>query len=313
MPRENASAGRLSGYWRTLSITYKVGLAFSLLLALLLVAAFVNLAAQALVRDTEAEILVSLEIRQKVFEMDGGLEKARRLYRDFLVNYPEAGFAKARELYGQPALATTARVVAVSEELRNLLGASNVSQELRQRNVDVTLYLSLARRFSSLLLEEMSLLTALADPEDGLEARMNARMTSLKAALAPSKALSTLLAEAQLHQMQYLLLRQRPNMQSAFNTIARIAVLLPDAPELDGKAKRTVTNLLDEYASLGDKILAIDVTMRGISNDFALQAQTVDPISQELKALTSAEAARFKARIVWISLVAGGEIGRAHV
>lgn len=305
---EAESGRRFPRFWRTLGITYKFGLAFSLLLALVLVAALVNLGAQALVRDAEADILVSLEIRQKVFEMDGGLEKARRLYRDFLINYPEEGFARARELYGQPALAATARVIAVSEELRNLLAASNVSNELRNRNVDVTLYLSLAKRFSSLLLEEMSLLTALADPADGLEARMNVRMEALKTALAPSKALSSLVAEAHLYQLQYLLLRQRPLMQSAFNVIAKVALQLPDSPDFDAHTKRAISNLLTEYAGMAEKVLEIDVAMRCITNDFGLQAATVDPISQELKALSGAEAARFKARIEWISVVAGGVI-----
>jgi diguanylate cyclase (GGDEF)-like protein len=301
---DSLSATRPARFWKRLGITYKFGLAFSLLLGLVLLAASVNLYALLVVQRAEADILANLEIRQKVFEMDAGLEKARRLYRDFLLNYPETGFSKARELYGQQALVSTARVIAVNEELKTLLTGVNVSEALQKRNVDVNLYLSMARRFANVFLDNMAQLAALGDPENGLEAKLSARMEALKAALEPSGSLSLLVREADLFEKQYRITRQRPFMQSAFNVIGRLYVRVTESGELAAGQKRILLGLLEEYVKTAERILDVDVAIRSNINDFSLQAKAADPISQELKELATAEAARGQARIQWVSRAA---------
>lgn len=149
--------------WKKLGITFKFGIFFASLLVLGIVSALVHLTALHVVQQAEADILISSEIRQKVFEMDGEMEKARRLYWDFLLYSPEIGFAKAQEQYGQPALAVAAHAIAVNEDLKRLISASNVGEKLRKRNVDINLYLSIAKRFSIVLLDNMQLRIALAD------------------------------------------------------------------------------------------------------------------------------------------------------
>ena len=75
----------LSRHWRNLSITAKFGYAFALLFSVLVIEAVVSLAALSTVRSAEAEMLSSMEIRQRIFEMDGELEKARRLHLAFFL------------------------------------------------------------------------------------------------------------------------------------------------------------------------------------------------------------------------------------
>jgi len=295
---------RAARLWRRLGITYKFGLAFTLLLGMVVVAAVVNLTALAVVQEAEDDILASQEIRQKVFEMDAGLEKSRRLYRDFLINYPEIGFTRAQELFGQPALAATAKVIAVNEDLRRLVSAANVSEALRLRNVDLTLYLSLAKRYSTVLLENMTLLSSLADPAEGLESRLSARMASLKTALSDSRSFSFMLQEADLFEKQYRITRQRPSMQSAFNLMAKLNQRVADSSDLSQEIRKHIQGLVGEYVAIASRILETDVAIRGNFNDFNLQANTVDPISQELQTLASAEVARFQKRINWVSRAA---------
>ncbi len=304
-PSEHASRGP-RGVWRTLGITRKLGLAFLLLLALVVLVSLAALAALALVDSAENEMVQSMEIRQKVFEMDGEREKARRFYQSFLLSYPEIGFFRAQETYGQPAFATAARVIALSEELKRLITGSSVSANLRRRNVDMALYLSFSRRFSAILMQNMELLTSLAEPENGLWVRMDRAMASLEAALAGSRNLSLLLREANVFAKQYRLTRQRPQMQSAFNVLTRLRAQLPADPALDAPRRAEAAALLDGYVALADKLLDTHEVIRSTFNDFVLQARAVDPVSQELKEASSAEVERARTRIAWVGRAAGG-------
>lgn len=307
MLRDLALFQRLARFWRTRGITAKFGAAFAVLLAMFILGGAMNFAAMQVIRDAEADIRVRMDIRQKVFEMDGGLEKARRLYRDFLLAYPEIGFEQAQELYGQPALAATARVISVNEELRGLFASQDFGDALLQRNMDINLYLSMAKRFSSVMVESMALITVLADPVHGLETRLNERMDSLKAALAGEPEMALLLREAELDEKQYRISRQRPFMQAAFNRLWKIRRALGDSPASRVR-KLEVLALLDGYESLAAKILDVDVDMRSYSNDMALQARVVDPVSQELKRFSMEDVERIRAHIGWVSSAAGGVI-----
>lgn len=308
MPRSATGSDRFSAFWRTLGITHKLGLAFALLLALVTLTSLVGLAALAVVDNAEKDIQTSTEIRQKVFEMDGEREKSRRFYQSFLLSYPEIGFGRAQELHGQPAFATAARVIALNEELRRLMAGSRVSENLRQRNVDVALYLSFSKRFSTTLLENMALIVSLADPADGLLVRMDSRMAALETVLADSRGLSLLLREANVYAKQYRINRQRPLMQSAFNVLARLRAQMEADQTLSAARKGQITGLLDEYVFLADKLLDTHEVMRSNFNDFMLQARAVDPVSQALKDASSAEVELGRTRIAWVSRLAGGLI-----
>jgi hypothetical protein len=90
----------------------------------------------------------SMEFSQRIFEMDGELEKARRLHRDFFINYPEIGFSEAIDTFFTPSQHVIGKVVALSEELRALIAMEPKTDPLSERKADINLYLSTARRFS---------------------------------------------------------------------------------------------------------------------------------------------------------------------
>ena len=77
---------RLLRTWQNLGITTKFALSFALLLGMILLEAVVNLVALGDVRKAEDVILNSVEIRQRVFEMDGELEKAGACTGTFFCN-----------------------------------------------------------------------------------------------------------------------------------------------------------------------------------------------------------------------------------
>jgi diguanylate cyclase (GGDEF)-like protein len=282
--------------WQNLGITTKFALAFTLLLGMMLLEAGVSLVALNDVRKAEAVILSSVEIRQRVFEMDGDLEKARRLHRDFFLQYPQIGFLSAQELYFKPSTEIISHVVASSEELKRLIEKSHVSAALRERNNDLTLYLSTARRFSDTFRELVSLVTVLAAPGTGLESQLSVIESDLGAI---SNSTATLMPFRQMvaFERQYMVTRQRPDMQSAVNACFALRTALR-AEEKDQKRNwRATERLLDQYVGVAQQIPDIDVDIRSKLNDFTLQAKAVDPISANLKTLASAEVERARDRI----------------
>ncbi|MBF0482383.1 MAG: diguanylate cyclase [Desulfovibrionaceae bacterium] len=295
--------------WARLGITAKLGLAFALLVALIFIAAFVHYSTLRVVNRAQAEILTSMEIRQRVFEMDDGLEKARRLYRDFIFYYPEIGFEAARETYCRPLQASMDSVIAQSEELKELINWSNVSDALRKTNVNVNLYLSSARRFAAIFLELADLVTAIAGPQTGLHARQDALMNELMDALAgvrtdgrgpAAEAVENIALSCRkmdLLSKQYRIGRQRPYMQSVFNSVHEINAEVARSAKLSPGQKTMLRDLLDQYAGAGEKILDADTAIRSKVNDFNLQFAALDPISLGLKMLAATEVENARGRI----------------
>jgi diguanylate cyclase (GGDEF)-like protein len=294
--------------WRYSSITAKFGLAFAVLLGMLLFEAAASLIALNTVHNAEEVILASAEIRQRVFEMDGELEKARRLHRDFFLQYASIGFTSAEELYFKPSTEVISHVVSLSEELKRLIEAAPVSAALRKRNNDLTLYLSTARRFSQIFSELVSQVTELAAPGTGLEDQLRAIETQLEALSRRQTATLLPFRNMVAHQRGYMVTRQRPDMQSALNAAFELRRAFRNSAGSDADTRIRAMRLLDDYSRLAHKIPDVDVAIRSKLNDFTLQARAVDPISASLKALATGEVERAQTRIRQASRLAAGMI-----
>ena len=288
-------------FWRNLSITYKLGLAFAMLLSMLALVAAVSYVALRSVRHAENVILVSAEIRQRVYEMDAGLEKARRLHRDFFLNYPSVGFSKAHELYFQPSITAIARVVALSEDLKRLASGPDVSEALQQRNVDINLYLSSAKRFTQTFLELVDLVTILAAPETGLQDSLDKQMAALAPLTDTSEEMSRLYLKMLARQKQYQLTRQRPDMQAALNEGFLLGRAVATSTQLNADQKAKARDILRSASATSEDITNVDAAIAGKFNDFALQSKAVDPISEKLKALVTSEVTRTREHIDSVS------------
>ncbi|GAB6035586.1 hypothetical protein JCM15519_01450 [Fundidesulfovibrio butyratiphilus] len=290
----------VAAIWRALSIGRKIGLIFSSLLLFTMISFLVDVGSLFLVQNAESEILNAMEIRQKIFEMDGELEKARRLYWDFLLNYQELGFDRAQKLFGNPARDSIARVIEANGELKELIATPGVNNALRRHQADINLYLSLTRRFSDVLRYNFGLLTALASPGTGFEARLDKAMSTLLGAIASAPDLSAMAFNVKMHEMHYRISRQRPFMQSGLNALDRLQHALLDSKALDEEQKRKALASLDEYKDFAAQILSTDVTLRSLRNDFNLQVKTLTPVSDGLKSLATAEVIKFRDKIDFI-------------
>lgn len=290
--------------WNLLSLRLKFGLSLGVFLLLILVAFVVSSISLRLVREAENDIQACMELRQRVFEIDGGLEKSRRLYRDFILHYPHIGLEKAREIYLQPSITTAAKVISLNEELRRLLSNERIGGSLRQHNVDVNLYLSLAKRYSVVLLDQYELLETMDDETTGLIPQLDQVTDNIFVLFQGDQALTSELREANLLEKKYIQTRKRPYMQSALNIIAKLRQLIQNSQDFIQSKKRDALALCDAFQEIAGRILAVDVAIASNSNEFALQASAADPIADELKAITATEVQTARERIVKVGRIA---------
>ncbi|MCP4536308.1 MAG: response regulator [Chloroflexi bacterium] len=286
--------------WRELSITTKFTSAFGLLLALIVLLAMTSYVALRVVHlQTEASILTSTEIQHLTLEMNEELQQARRLERDFFLRYPAIGFSESRRIYAERAQEHIAQVITLSSELRQLISESDVSDALQESDVNLNLYLSAAGRYAVSFEEAVELVAQMATAETGLQAQLAQHSVSLSDILqaADNPELIILYQKMQALEKDYLLTRQRPLMQSAFNVAVRLHEAIELAPTLEADQKAQALTCLDDRLSIAEEIVQLDADIHSNSNEFDLQAEAIDPISRELNDLASQEIEHAHAQI----------------
>jgi methyl-accepting chemotaxis protein len=296
MNRQNLFSQR----WRTLSITSKFTLGFGALLALMMLVNLAGYIALKVVQSkTETAILTSTEIQRLVLQMDAGLQRARRLERDFFLRWPTVGFAEARQIYAQGNNEQIAEVVNLSAQLQQLIAQSDVSEALRQSNVNLNLYLSAADRYATAFNEAVDLVAELAAANTGAQARLAQNSASLQETLqlANDPALMNLYREMQSFEKDYLITRQRPNMQLAFNVAPTLREAIDNSAGLNASQREQALASLEAYLATANEVLQLDVDIRSKFNEFDLQAEAVDPISDQLTTLASDEVQQARAEI----------------
>ena len=98
--------------------------------------------------------------------------------------------------------------------------------------------------------------------------------------------------------------RQRGEYERALTAAQRLVAADPlreaidDSPAFDGGEGVRTLAYLDDYLAVADEILLLDVEIGSKLNEFDLQAQAIDPISEELIALADAETQRARERII---------------
>jgi len=299
----------ISQRWRELNIAAKFSVAFGLLLILITIGASISYGTMTTVRrQTEAAISTSSEIQYLVLEMSSELERARRLERDFFLRYPRIGFSEARQAYAEPAQEKIAHVVIHSAELQQLIAESDVSDDLHESDVNLNLYLSAASRYADTFEEAVELVGKLAAEDTGLQAQL-ARRSALLLNILQATGDPNLLAlyrDMQVLEKDYLLTRQRPCMQSAFNVAVPLRQEIERSSFLGENEKTQALIYLDDYLTVAEAMLALDVTIRSKANEFDLQAEALDPISTELIALAGQEVTHAHTRATRTDLLATG-------
>ncbi|MEW5958533.1 MAG: ATP-binding protein [Chloroflexota bacterium] len=286
--------------WRGLSITSKFTLAFGSLLALIVLVALTSYVALTVTRrQMEAAIGTSIEIQQLVLKMDAGLQRARLREKNFFLRWPTIGFSKARDTYAKQNEAEITQVVALSIRLQQLISEPDVSDALRKSKVNLNFYLSAADRYAAAFDEAVELVARLAADKTGAQARLAQTSALLRDTLqgAGDPALMILYREMESFEKDYLLTRQGSTMQSAFNVAVSLRQAINRSSDFNINRQTQALIYLDNYEAAAKEVVGLDVEIRGKLNEFDLQAESIDPISQELITLANAEVQRTRGRI----------------
>ncbi len=292
--------------WRGQSITIKLALSQATLVILIVLVALTAYAALTAVRRQADAQEVSMEIQRLVLEMVTGLQHARQSSSNFFLRWPTIGFGSAQENYLEGNEQRIAEVIARSTRLQELIATSDVSAALRENDVNLNFYLSAADRYAATVTETVALVTQLAASETGAQARLGQMSAALYEALRSANDPALLLAfrEMQALEKDYLVTRQRPFMQSAFNAIGPLREAISESPRLPAATKEQTLASLDTYRSIADEVLRLDVDIRNKFDEFDQQSNAVDPISEELVTLALVEVDLARNRIAQTSQLA---------
>jgi signal transduction histidine kinase len=286
--------------WSRISITNKFGFSFgSLLILILLVILGGYLIVNNMRSKAETAILASMQIQRTVLEMDGGLEKARRLQRDFFLRYPEIGFQEAYDSYAVGALNQIKQVESLSTRLKEIIASSDVSPALKESTTNLNLYYLATLRYEQTFTEAVDLVTKLADNNNGLLKQLGDASNDLYVALAQTSnsQLMDLYRQIQLYEKDYLISQRRSSMQNALNSAELLKQKIEFSPYINISLKTLIINDLAKYSAIAGQITEQDAFLRSKLNDFDLQALSIDPISQDLIALANNEVSRAQDQI----------------
>ncbi|EKD35971.1 MAG: Diguanylate cyclase, partial [uncultured bacterium] len=285
-------------FWDRLTIAAKLKLSFGVLFFVSVIIVFAWFLSLELEKRSETEIDQCREIENMVLDMDRKMEKAKRLHRDFFLYHARIGLAEAHVQYAQPSVRLVAQAVAISSDLKQKIQASGVNHTLGRRNVDLNLYLSSAKRFADTSIQSIELISRLASPEHGLEARFERLSADLVAKAAGLQKMRDQLQEISTFYLQYKVSRKRHVMQSAFNVIYLLQqdIGMPGLSEL--AEPREVDEMLASLKRLGDEILITDYAIQQVFNDFSLQVQNIAPISQALVDIAREEVERARQKVL---------------
>ncbi|MBF0469435.1 MAG: hypothetical protein HQK61_11225, partial [Desulfamplus sp.] len=311
--------------WNKMNISAKFALIFGFLLISIIIVAATGYVAFKYVSNTEETIKASNEIQRLILEMDRGMERARRLHGHFFLQYHAIGFQNAYEKYVEPSAREIQEVIKKSSLLRKTISTSALdkwrltytNQEIEKIEVDLNFYLSSAKRFAETSLESVDLVTKLAHPGKGLEASLDSTFNMLLLAIDIKNGsginqevqnIKLFCIEMNMLALKYRLSRQRFLMQSAFNVAFELQKEIHGSISINQMQKDKFLLALDQWLETAQEILTVDVAIKGKFNDFAIQANAVDPISKIFVKLSDEDLARARSRIRDAHITASGII-----
>ncbi len=292
----------LTQRWRKLSITIKFILAFSMLLLIIVLMALTGFLALRAVRlQTETSIAISVEIQRLVVDMDGHLQQARRLEKEFFLWWLTKGFEPMRQTYTRKHNQRMAQVVKISAALQDLVEDSGLSASFHNSETALTTYQALTKLYGDSFNEAANLVIQLAEPETGVLARLDSASATLHETLQTIDDPQTLALYHQIKafEKEYLLTRQRPKMQSAFNVRLALQTAINDSPAFNETQQNQVLAQFEAYETVARELLAVDSQIQTLRNGFDLQATAVNPISDQLIVQANEQVRQARDQIAW--------------
>jgi signal transduction histidine kinase/PAS domain-containing protein len=271
--------------WGELGINTKFRLAFGALLVLIVLMALNGLVALTTVRShTEAAIVTSMEFQRLVLEMDGHLQRARRLEKDFFRRWPEIGFAAGKEQYVQAFREEITQLNDTNGRLRAVISGAGVSDALRESDFDLNNYSGLVNLYADRFYLAVDGVAELGMDGTGVLARLEQSSTLLHEALelAGDAELMNWYLGAQTAVNEFLLKHETIAIQIALKLTAELREAVQESEGLDGTQRAQVLEYLDAYDTATHKLRAVDVEIQSRVNSFDQYALLFDPAADKL-------------------------------
>ncbi len=284
-------------FWKNLKISAKFSIGFGLLLFLIFTVAAGGYFTLRYVHRAETTIENNLEVKQLILAMDRNLQRAKRLHSDFFLNYPQIGIQQAHERYAQESIQEAAQTIALSAKLQKLLNRLQVSSVRSEHNVNLSLYLSSAKRFAETSILSFELITDLATPGKGLQDQLTSSLDSLKPLLSGSPELNRLLEEMKASVRRYYSTKQRSIMQTVSNKATQILENVVTDPAINETTQQKINMVLTHITSTVARMVSIDEHIKSVFKDFALQEANLASTAETLLALADKEVERARKKI----------------
>jgi PAS domain S-box-containing protein len=297
----------LVGRWRKLSITNKFTLAFSLLLALIVLVALTGFWALTVVRQqTETAIVTSTRIQQLALEMKGNLQEARRIEKEFFLSQPELGLNKSSQAYAEAHRQQIANAINISARLQKLTGGSSASEALRESGNNLTSYAFLIDQYADRFNVAVGLVANLGVSETSVLARLRQNSALLRETIqsADDPVLMSLYWEIQSLEKEYLLTHERLTGRSVLNLIEPLRQAIGRSANLTPGQQTQALNSLAGYEAATPELIQLNDQIRQLRDDFDQQATAVDPISNKLIAQANTEVQQARQQIARTSQLA---------
>lgn len=271
-------------FWRRLRIAYKLAFAFGVLSLLLFwVAGSSYVALRDVIAANERIINTNFTIERLVLQMNAGMQSARQRERSFILRYPEVGFERAYALYGRDALRSLDEVIALSEQLRNVL------QEATEANAQasvVALFLSLAEQYKTSYLDVTAAVETLATPDVGLEDRLARALTNIGLYASNRNIIDDMYNNVFAAQQMYLRNKQASVLQGAISEVERIVEatdLLFNTDRSGDQTLRTgIRRAAENYITLATQVIQVNGRISNRLARMDLQASSITPASERL-------------------------------
>lgn len=285
-------------WFGSLQTTTKIGVSYSLLLAIIVLEMLIGYAALSIVWDANQAIQFSAEAQRLTMTMGRNWEAARRLQREFFLQSEIVGPDQAYQVY---ALASGSRITEVIRDgaaMKRLIAAPDASTIMRERDQDLNQILVVVGDYASQF-EAISKLQ--------LEMESTSASTQAERAAAAARLHDVLARATESQELFHLLYATRYWIEQGAELDTATASALAGAPAelrraIDGSSltveeRATAHAALADYERLAGEMAQIEREIARRLGELTTLGDRVDPSLVTLMAAVTSEAAEARTQI----------------
>jgi len=297
--REFSVTTILSRRWRSLRITSKFGLAFGLLLMIIVIEAVISYAALTSIWEANNDIVASTDIQRLAMDAGQDWETIHRFRHDYFYQSRIIGAQQAYEQYALPAGVKIADVIRDGAELKRITSFPSSSDIVQGSDTTLQQYLSEISQYATIFQEATDFELQLSSSGTGLKAQLTQKVDALPALLRNGDQPADLLAayyELRFFEQDYLTAQSNSSLSSFTNAIYELQQTI-EKSTMEADQKESALMAMYDYEDIAGKIIEVDNQIRERLNLLELEEQSIEPKLLELRATINREVYRVQSQI----------------